>query len=68
MEPRRLSMHHGSSKYLFYSIEKGCCKYLQQALCKSKSKWEKERRMGEEWERFGHRNITVRIDVSNEEG
>ena len=46
-----------------YSIEKGCCKYLQQALHKSKSKWEKERRVGEEWERFEHSNNTLRIDV-----
>jgi hypothetical protein len=45
MAPRRLSMHHGSSKAFFYSIPKGCCKYLQQALHKSKSKWEKERRV-----------------------
>jgi hypothetical protein len=50
-------------KIYFIPIEKGCCKYLQQALHKSKSKWEKERRVGEEWERFGHSNSTLRIDV-----
>jgi hypothetical protein len=46
-------------KISFIPIEKGCCKYLQQALHKSKSK------MGEreEWERFGHSNSTLRIDV-----
>jgi hypothetical protein len=33
----------------FIPNEKGCYKYLQQALHKSKSKWEKERRVGEIW-------------------
>jgi hypothetical protein len=39
--------------------EKGCCKYLQQALQESKSKMKEK----EEWERFGHSNFTLRIDV-----
>jgi hypothetical protein len=50
-------------KIFYYSV-KGCCQYLQQAFEKRKSK------MGDigEWERFGHSNFTLRIDVSNEEG
>jgi hypothetical protein len=51
-------------KIYFIPIEKGCCKYLQQVLHKSK------RKMGEreEWERFGHNEFTQRIDDEMREG
>jgi hypothetical protein len=44
--------------------EKGCCKYLQQALQESKSKMKEK----EEWERFGHSNFTLRIDLKRGRG
>jgi hypothetical protein len=60
MAPRRLSTPWILQRFI-YSPQKVAAKYLQQALHKSKSKWEKERRVGEE--RFWHSNNTLRIDV-----
>jgi hypothetical protein len=50
MEPRRLSMHHGSSKYFFYSNIKRLLKILATRFTQEQEQNGRER---EEWEKSG---------------
>jgi hypothetical protein len=58
-------MHHGSSKYFFYSNRK---RLLQIPVASFTQEHEQNGREREEWERFGHNKFTQRIDDEMREG
>jgi hypothetical protein len=59
MAPRRLSMHHGYSKDLFIQKKKLAANTCSKLYTRARANGRKR----EEWERFGHSNSRMRIDV-----